>query len=547
MGDQPGLKHGIPDAVPIPVTKLRPRQGRAMKAVFQAIERGIQKQLVSLPTGVGKTILATHVSLRFQKVLFLVHREELLDQTLRTFARAVPDERVGTIYGKQHNLDERFTVGMIQTVHARLPKMPKDAFDLVIFDEAHHAAAKTWRAVADHFNPRLRLGLSATPERGDGAPLNDLFTEIVYEMTILDAIKEDLLVRPKALQIDTNVSLDGVKIVAGDFHKGQLQAAINTPERNQLIVDAYLRHAAGRKALVFCEGVDHSRAVADCFNQAGVRAAAVTGEDEDRREKVEGLAKGDLSLLANAFVLTEGFDDPTVSAILMARPLRSKPLYAQIIGRGLRLSPETGKTDCIVLDFVDASKRHYLLSAWRFFGVPNNDPKDEPEFVLDHPVTLAQQAEDRLEAVGISPDPEELLAVVREVDLLLPPPIVQVDRFDGTQPWMLLPPSEKQVKLLMESGYSPDDWTRGQATSVIRNLPPSPKQTLLLLALGYDVLTKTWTRDQAEIALKLEKEKEREPDWSYLNRLVPGGWASLGSRSGAGDPPRNHSKGGHHA
>lgn len=499
--------------------KLKPRQSAALRAIRAALHAGQRRQLVCLPTGVGKTVLACHAAARFRSTLFLCHREELLRQTGATMQAVAPDVAQGIIAPGQHELAP-FTTGMIQTVHRRLDRLDPDAFDLVIIDEAHHAAAKTWRQVADHFRPRLRLGLSATPERLDGAPLSDLFDNITYSMSLAEAVAEGYLAPPRCVVVHTRASLKDVRKTCGDFNERDLQTALDHPARNALVVRKYREHAEGRKALVFAAGVYHAIHLAEALQAEGVRAAAVWGDDPDRAAKLAMLTDGRLNVLCNAQVLTEGFDEPSLGAVLLARPTQSRGLFAQMIGRGLRLHP--GKADCLLLDFVDSASRHPLLTAWRFFGRPG-DP--HAERVLDP--LAANDREERLlaaqaKAAELFGGRIELDAVDRLLDLLKPPPDVPGFAV-GSAWWHREPATEKQLAMLAGHGYDivTNDWTRGQAAAVIGALPASAAQINLLLAQGYDVLTADWTREQAGRAL--EAAKAQTPNWTLVNRARPAG------------------------
>lgn len=496
---------------------LKPRQRAAFVAIFAALRSGQRRQLVCLPTGVGKTVLAAHVAREFSRTLFLVHREELLRQTRATMTAVSPDGEQGVIGPDAHAVAP-FTVGMVQTVYRRLGRLDPSAFDLVIVDEAHHAAAKTWRSVTDHFRPRLRLGLSATPERLDGAPLSDLFDSIVYQMTIKEAVSEGYLTAPRCVQVHTRASLAGVRKTAGDFSEGDLQKALDNPTRNALVARKYREHAEGRKALLFAAGVDHAIHLAEAFEAEGVRAAAVWGDDPDRAEKVAALASGRLDVLSNAQVLTEGFDDPGLGAILLARPTQSRVLFAQMVGRGLRLHP--GKATCLLLDFADVAGKHPLLTAWQFFGRPG-EPGDGIERDPLTPTSREERARAAQAKAGrLFGGSIELRAVDRLLNILRAPP--EVSSFEiGSAWWHHEPASEKQMAMLAGYGYdvAGNDWTKGQAAAVIGQLPASENQIRLLLAMGFDVLTTDWTREQASRAL--DGAKRRAPDWALLAQVSP--------------------------
>lgn len=220
--------------------ELKPRQLEAFDAVFSALDRGVDRQLVALPTGVGKTVLAAHVAKQFNKVLFLAHRQELIAQTARTMAIVDPDRTQGRIEQGSHDLGSAFTIAMLPTVYRRLDRIPPDSFDCIILDEAHHACSKTFREVLDHFQPRLRLGLTATPERLDGLALSNLFSEISYSMTLADAVTENYLVPPSAIQCLTSVNISAVHTRGGDLAEDELAALVDDPARNEFIAKKYL-------------------------------------------------------------------------------------------------------------------------------------------------------------------------------------------------------------------------------------------------------------------------------------------------------------------
>ena len=466
--------------------ELKPHQIAAHAAIFEKLDAGVDSQLCALPTGTGKTFLAVAVSRSFKRTLFVAHREELVRQTAETLSRVYPDVPVGFIRPGQHDIAE-FTVGMVQTIHRRLNRIDPDEFDLVVIDEAHHSTAKTWREVAEHFRPRLRLGLSATPERLDGSDLSHLFSEISFEMSVASAISDGYLCAPLARQCLTSCSLSGVRTVGGDLNEGDLQAVIDVPERNQFIVDKYREHAPGRRAICFAVSIAHAQHITDAFIAAGISADYVAGDSPDRAEKLARFAAGEIQVLSSCMVLTEGFDDPGVDCVLLARPTKSRPLFAQMIGRGLRLF--AGKSDCIVLDFTDNAGRHSLASAWRFLGYTKPPSEDEVLSVDGE----KKKRESKVAAVDLE----------RTIDLLLPPPEVPV--FAGR--WQYEAATSKQLEYLSRLGYDviDSDFSKGQANSLISAAPVTPWHLKQLEDLGYDI-SQPWTRGQYSRAVESAKE-----------------------------------------
>jgi hypothetical protein len=221
---------------------------------------------------------------------------------------------------------------------------------------------------------KLLVGFTATAFRGDGGALGGVFQEIVFERSILAMIKAGYLCDIRGVSIRTGTDLDDVRTRQGDFITGDLAEAIDTEGRNQLIADAYLEHAMGRKAIVFCVDVQHALHVAEVMEDNGVSCRAVYGDmdTDERRKTLEAFATGEIQMLSNCNLLTEGWDSPDLGAVLMARPTKSKVLYIQCVGRGLRTSPS--KEDCLLIDFVDVADKHDICS----FGTLAGDPSIKP-------------------------------------------------------------------------------------------------------------------------------------------------------------------------
>lgn len=359
---------------------LRPYQLEALQAIRAHLARGERRLLVALPTGCGKTVcfaaLPGFLGLP-GRWLVLAHREELLDQALRKFRAANPGLTCEVEQADRRAGAADVVIASVATLQrARLEALDPEGFAGVIVDEAHHATAESYRRVLERFGllepdcPRPLLGFTATPTRGDGVGLDQVFQSIAYSMTLREAIEAGWLCGLAGLRISAGADLTRVATRAGDFAQGQLADAVNTPERNALVARAYLEHAPGRRALAFGVTVAHAEELAAALLAEGVPAACVTGETprEERRATLERFAAGELQVVSNCGVLTEGFDDPGVACILQARPTQSGLLYAQIIGRGTRPAP--GKADCLVIDFVDNCRRHKLNTVASLFGLP---------------------------------------------------------------------------------------------------------------------------------------------------------------------------------
>jgi superfamily II DNA or RNA helicase len=360
---------------------LRPYQRECLTRLHARYRAGKRRLLVSLPTGTGKTVIFAQFPRFFsmkRRLLVLAHREELLDQALDKFKAVDPGLSVGVEQAARRAGDAQVVVASVPTLRgARLAALPPAEFYLVVVDEAHHAVASSYRAIFDHFGllapdtPRMLVGFTATPRRGDRQPLGAVFEEIAYSKSLEEMIAAGFLCPITGYRVTSEVSLDGVRVRAGDFVESELARAVNVEGRNDLLLAAYRKLAPGRRGVVFCADVAHARSVAATFREAGVAAAAVYGAmpAAERRDTLGRFHTGALTVVTNCNVLTEGFDEPLVDCIVMARPTRSLLLYAQMIGRGTRLAP--GKEQLLVIDVVDNSRQHSLAGLGRLFDLPD--------------------------------------------------------------------------------------------------------------------------------------------------------------------------------
>ncbi|PZN03173.1 DEAD/DEAH box helicase [Thermaerobacter composti] len=357
--------------------ELRPYQREAIDAFWAAHrEEGVRRGIINLPTGTGKTITAlTAARERGGRTLWLAHRDELIEQPRRAIAAVWPEAETGVVKAEQDEPDAQVVFASVQTAcrPQRLARLR--GFDFVVVDEAHHATAPSYvrvlrgvRCFADDGPPTL--GLTATVERGDQKALGAVFERIVYQLQLLEAIQRGYLVDLRPLRIMLNVNLDAVHTVSGDFHQGELDAALLKAGVAEAVADAYVRHGEGRKAIVFTVSVDQARRTAEALQRRGVAAEWISGDlpIDERRAILHRLHTGETRVVCNCAVLTEGFDEPSVSCVVVARPTKSKTLYLQMIGRGTRLHP--GKEDCLVIDVAGATERHTLIQAPALFGLP---------------------------------------------------------------------------------------------------------------------------------------------------------------------------------
>src|SRR5574343_279075 len=310
-----------------------------------------RRVMVQLPTGGGKTIIfasiAADAAKHGKKVLILVHRIELVEQ-----ARAKIKEQSGIETGLIHrdvfDISQAVTVASVQTFSRR--DFPK--FDLIIIDEAHHAVSKSYTDIISHYtwNGAKILGFTATPQRLDGSGFKKMFDFLVCGKQMKELVELGYLVRTRNYVSSLHEELKNIKTSAGDYNKKSL---INFAQKNFLvgeIVGEWLAKAQGRKTILFATSVELAEFYADCFNEEGIPAKAVSAktDKEERRQIIKDFRDGKYTVLTNCEIFTEGFDTPDVGCVQILKPTKSLSLHLQMIGRGLRTAD--GKADCIILD-----------------------------------------------------------------------------------------------------------------------------------------------------------------------------------------------------
>jgi ATP-dependent helicase IRC3 len=361
---------------------LRPYQEDAIAAVLAARKAGVQRMVVCLPTGAGKTVIFAQLArLARRQVLVLAHRDELLQQARDKLQAALGVDRKVAI--EQADLrapaDAHVLVCSIRSLHEQRLQRVLHGRDigLVLYDECHHAVAEDNLRVLrqlgcfDSSWTGTLLGFTATTQRADGQALAKVFDRIVYTRGISEMIGEGWLVPLRGFRIATAADLTSLTSGGLDFRDDELAEAVDIEERNALVARSIQELARDRRTVAFCVTVGHARNLSKALNTLGVSAGIVHGEmkQDVRRQALADFRSGKTQVLTNVGVLTEGFDDPGVSCIAMARPTRSEGLYAQCVGRGTRLAP--GKSDCLVLDFVDLSALS-LVTLPSLFGMPRD-------------------------------------------------------------------------------------------------------------------------------------------------------------------------------
>ena len=358
----------------------RPYQDEAVAAVLHGAQHGLKRPLIALPTGTGKTIVfALLLQQRPGRALVLAHRDELIEQAVDKLHWIDPGMDIGVVKAERDEHEAPVVVASVQTLsrRQRLARLVPD-FDTIVIDEAHHAPADTYRRILSHcqaWHPEgpLVVGVTATPERGDRKSLRQVFERIVYHKSLLEMMLAGYLADLRAIQVLLQASFDAVRVRKGDFVERDLETLLLEASAPAHVVAAFKTQAAERKALLFTPTVAMAHAMAETFCAAGIPAEALDGRTplSERRAILQRLHTGQTRVVANCAVLTEGFDEPSVDCIIMARPTRSRPLYQQMLGRGTRTYP--GKSDCLVLDVVGVSTRHTLQTVSTLFGCSPDD------------------------------------------------------------------------------------------------------------------------------------------------------------------------------
>jgi superfamily II DNA or RNA helicase len=371
--------------------ELRPEpfQERLLEQIALARERGHHRNLLVSATGTGKTVMAAIDYARMRdrlprsRLLFVAHREEILEQSLATFRHGVRDYAFGELWvGGQRPRQFDHVFASIQSLNAAgLGSLEPSHFDVVIVDEFHHAAAPSYRALLEHVTPTELLGLTATPERSDGLPLLNWFdNRIAAELRLWDAIDQHRLAPFVYYGIH-----DGLDLRQVPWRRGRgydVEGLSNLLTSN----DAWARHVLAQivsrvddlrrmRALGFCVSVEHARFMARVFREAGVASTAVWGDspDEERAGALADLAARRINVLFSVDLFNEGIDIPAVDTLLLLRPTDSPTLFLQQLGRGLRRL--VGKTVCTVLDFVGHHRNEFRFDR-RFRALLGGSRKD---------------------------------------------------------------------------------------------------------------------------------------------------------------------------
>ena len=529
--------------------ELRPYQEEARESIEREWAEGRQRTLLVLPTGCGKTIVFCTVAKdgvdAGGRVLILAHRGELLEQAADKL-RAATGLGCAVEKAEETSMGSwfRVTVGSVQSMMrpSRLERFPADWFTHIVVDEAHHALSDSYQQVLAHFPDARVLGVTATVDRGDKRDLGAYFDSIAYEYTLPRAIREGYLCPIKAQTVPLQLDITGVKVSSGDFSPGDLGTALD-PYLESIADEMLAAGCMERKTVVFLPLVATSKKFARILAERGFAASEVNGESADRSETLAAFdAAGPGSALCNSMLLTEGWDCPSVDCVVVLRPTKVRSLYCQMVGRGTRLSPETGKTELLLLDFLWHTERHELC---------------RPAHLVAEGEDVARAMTERLEQAGCPEDLEEVereaakdvveererklaeqLASMRSRKRKLVDPLqfemsIAAEDLSGYVPqfgWEMAPASEAQKAALEKAGIFPDEVEcAGKASLLLDKVSKrraeglaTPRQIRQLEGRGFRRVGE-WSFDQAT---------------TLISRIAANGWRTPASVDPASYDPR---------
>ncbi|MDJ0317313.1 DUF3427 domain-containing protein [Arthrobacter sp. H35-MC1] len=359
--------------------------------------KGFHRNLLVAATGTGKTVIAAldykqlcEAAGRELSLLFVAHRKEILQQSMTTYRNVMQDGTFGELYVGEHKPKLwKHVFASVQSLSAKgINALPADRFDVVVIDEFHHSAAPTYRKLIDHLEPMELLGLTATPERGDGIHVADVFFEgrTASELRLWDALDADLLVPFHYFGVSDDVDLSNLEWKRGSYDLQQLSQLYTGNDARAAKVIKELRDkvtsTSDMRAIGFCVSVQHAVYMADVFNKAGIASVAVSGQTDDgeRALALDRLSRREINCIFAVDLFNEGLDLPQVDTILLLRPTQSSTIFIQQLGRGLRRA--SGKAVLTVLDFIGQQHREFRFDV-RYRALTGYGRKQLTKAVVD--------------------------------------------------------------------------------------------------------------------------------------------------------------------
>lgn len=508
---------------------LRSYQEECVSSIINQYRQKVMATLAVSATGTGKAVmlaeLARRVSEKDHGVLILVHRDELIRQLVKSCGRlGIP----ALVEKAQERAQRPYAMGLSRVVVAskdtlrgkRIQEWPRDSFKLCIIDECHHALMTNgYGEILRHFgfeDGRLRVaGFTATADRLDGENIGQIFETLAFEYNIQSATRDGWLVPVEAVQLKTDPQIDlrDLRITAGDFNQGDLERAVQ--DNIGVLVNSLVDTNAlqDRRTICFTPNIQSAQALAEAMSHVGISARAVWGQDPQRDHKFKAHQRGDFQVLCNCAIATEGYDDPAISAVLICRPTKSRALYSQMVGRGTRLHPESGKTNCRIVDFAFITGKHRLVCPVDLY-----DNSERPDEVVEEARELlaagrASSIDEALEQAEVEYEAQRRVRIQRRMTQ------VQATKFNPLDACELFgipqkagydwgntePATAKQVETLQKMGIdATPDMGKGAASKLLNKLFArkehgwaSPWQVRDLIRAGLDPQTATGMRQEA--------------------------------------------------
>jgi len=502
------------------IFKLHKYQRIAKDKIFLEWEQGNTKVLLVLPTGTGKTVvfcaIAEDCVRKGKRVLILAHRGELLEQAADKMLKVTGigcsvEKAEQSCIGSWYPI----TVGSVQSLmtEKRLSKFPRDYFDVIIIDEAHHSTSDSYQRILEYFNEALVLGVTATPDRGDMKNLGQVFDTLAYEYTLPEAIRDGYLSPIKAATIPLKIDMTGVAVEKGDYKPSDIDTALDP--YLDAIADEMLNYCSDRKTVVFLPLIKTSQKFRDILLSKGFRAAEVNGKSENREQILKDFAQNKYNVLCNSMLLTEGWDCPDVDCVVVLRPTKVRALYCQMVGRGTRLAP--GKDHLLLLDFLWHTERHELCRPANLICKSNDVAQKMtanianagvPVDISEAEVTASEEVVAEREAALAKQLAEMKKRKRALVDPLQFEMSIQAEDLSGYVPsfgWEMGPPSDKQRQMLEKYGISSEMLENaGKAALLLNRLHKrkdaglsTPKQIRKLEQFGFQHVGK-WSFEDAK-------------------------------------------------
>jgi superfamily II DNA or RNA helicase len=461
---------------------LRPYQVECVSKIEDSFNE-FDKVLVTLFTGAGKTVIFSEIANKYinsgKKVLVLAHREELLDQAADKMMKFHGVDFTIIKSGREYDESKMFQIGSVQSLckEDRLKKFDKDYYGLIIVDEAHHCMADTYQVIFKYFKGAKILGVTATPNRSDGKKLAKFFETTAYEYKMEDGVKDGWLSSVIMRTGNVSIDLSKVRTVAGDFIINELDNAV-TKEFNKISKYIKSKLEYRKRILIFTPRIASAEVLAEVLKRDGLNAEFVSGASKNRKEITEKFKNGDIRIICNSMLYTEGFDCPEVDCIINLRPTQSKGLFTQMLGRGTRICE--GKENVLYVDFLWKTDKE-IMTPCNLFAETDSIAKSMRDFLVMNAnksyemITLAQYIDLVMGGIKIMEGArmewvvnidKKMLKTVRMFAYLINDR--KLLEYEPTYFWEQMPPTSKQVEFLEGKCSISCEWiTKGLASKII--------------------------------------------------------------------------------